>query len=216
MNPAESVGYNPLTTDLMRLKRSYHSCKDEELLKHIASGRDAAFEELYERHATRFLRYFYRHLNQDEIRANDLLQDWCIRIVDHAHRFDPAHKFLTWAYTIAGNLVKNEYRSRTVRSIMTVTDDPGKWGEPLQDWKDSLDRTAFRKALEKVVEEELSDAHREVFLLRFQEDLPLKEIAVIAGCSEGTVKSRLFYALKKLSVALAAFHPCPESLAQDK
>lgn len=198
----------------MRLKRSYHSCTDEQLLKHIASGRDAAFAELYERHATRFLRYFFRLLNQDEARAHDLVQDWCIRIVDNAHRFDPSQKFLTWAYTIAGNLVKNEYRSRTVRRIMTVTDDPAKWGEPMQEWKDSLDRTAFREALQRVVQEELSDAQREVFLLRFQEDLQLKEIAQIVGCSDGTVKSRLFYALKKLSVALAAFHPCPESLSR--
>lgn len=204
-----------LRADTMRLKRNYEACSDEELLKHIASGKDAAFAALYDRHATRFLRYFYRLLNQDDIRANDLLQDWCIRIVDNAHRFDPKQKFLTWGYTIAGNLVKNEYRSRTVRRIMTVTDDPGKFGEPLEELKDSLDRTAFREALDKVVQEELSEAHREVFLLRYQEDLPLKEIAVIADCSEGTVKSRLFYALKKLSVALAAFHPCPESLVTD-
>ncbi|MDP5168744.1 MAG: sigma-70 family RNA polymerase sigma factor [Bacteroidia bacterium] len=199
----------------MRKADTYLHMTDEQLMLQTAAGKEAAFAELYRRHGTRFLRYFYRLLNRDEVRAQDLLQDWCIRVVNSAPRFDAQQKFLTWGYTIAGNLVKNEYRSRSVRNIMTVTDEPGKWGEPIEELKDGIDREAFRKAVQEEVENNLSEAHREVFLLRFQEDLPLKDIAAIVNCSEGTVKSRLFYALKKLSLALAAFHPCPKPISSD-
>ncbi len=198
----------------MRNPLHFQPLSDEDLISQVGAGQEAAFEELYRRHATRFLRYFYRLLHRDEVRAQDLLQDWCIRIVHHAHRFDSRQRFLPWAYTIAGNLIKNEYRSRSVRQIVTVTDDPTKWGEPSEEWKEGLDREAFRTALAQAVSD-LSFTHREAFLLRYQEDLSIKDIASIVDCSEGTVKSRLFYALKKLSVALAAFHPCPEILTPE-
>ncbi len=54
---------------------------------------------------------------------------------------------------------------------------------------------------------QLDETHREVFLLRFQQDLPISEIAELMGCPEGTVKSRLFYTLKALSVQLKVFNP---------
>lgn len=200
------------------MRRSIHSFdhqSDEQLMQALATGKEAAFAELYRRHGTRFLRYFFRLLNGDEGRAQDLLQDWCMRVVDNASRFDPRQRFLTWAYTIAGNLVKNEYRSRSVRSGMELTDDFSRIAPPAEAFHDGLDQQAFRQALQQALAERLSDAHREVFLLRYQEECSIKEIAAIVACSEGTVKSRLFYALRNLADALVAFHPCPESLAND-
>ena len=191
------------------------SLSDEALMPLIARGQELAFEELYRRHGTRLMRYFYRMLHRDEARAQDLLQDWCIRVVNNAGRFNPKQAFLPWAYTIAGNLLKNEYRRRSVRSIVAVVEEPGRLSEPTEEWKDSLDMEAFRRALHLALDQDLSPEHREVLLLRFMEELPLKDIALIAGCTEGTVKSRLFYALKKLASALAAFHPCPETPSHD-
>ena len=46
-----------------------------------------------------------------------------------------------------------------------------------------------------------------MFLLRYQQELSIKEIAAILGCPEGTVKSRIFYTLKKLSEKLQYFKP---------
>jgi RNA polymerase sigma-70 factor (ECF subfamily) len=53
----------------------------------------------------------------------------------------------------------------------------------------------------------VSEKHRTVFVLRFRQELSLKEISEICQCSEGTVKSRLFYALKKIAPALNIFDP---------
>jgi RNA polymerase sigma-70 factor, ECF subfamily len=51
----------------------------------------------------------------------------------------------------------------------------------------------------------LDEKHRSVFILRFQEEMSIKEISESLGISEGTVKSRLFYTLKKLSDKLKVF-----------
>ena len=69
-----------------------------------------------------------------------------------------------------------------------------------------VDREIFN---EKLNEEllELSENHRVVFELRYKEDLSIKEIADVMECSEGTIKSRLFYTIKKLSDKLQAYNP---------
>jgi RNA polymerase sigma-70 factor (ECF subfamily) len=75
---------------------------------------------------------------------------------------------------------------------------------------DLLERELFREEFMRALWKELrhlEQAKRSAFLLRFQEGFSLKEIAEIMRCSEGTVKSRLFYAVKQLAAKLAAFHP---------
>lgn len=53
--------------------------------------------------------------------------------------------------------------------------------------------------------EQLDETQRQCFVLRYQEEMSLKEIADIQDCPEGTVKSRLFYTIKKLSGKLRTF-----------
>ena len=48
---------------------------------------------------------------------------------------------------------------------------------------------------------------REIFILRYYQEMTVKEISEIISIPEGTVKSRLFYTIKILSVKLNAFHP---------
>jgi RNA polymerase sigma-70 factor (ECF subfamily) len=73
-----------------------------------------------------------------------------------------------------------------------------------------MDQRIDRRRLEKALSEELEkldDGHRSAFLLRHQESLSIKEIGEILGCSEGTIKSRLFYTTRKLASKLGAFNP---------
>ena len=58
--------------------------------------------------------------------------------------------------------------------------------------------------------DELEEPHRQVVLLRFFEEASLAEMAGVLGCSEGTVKSRLHYALdklRKMKLSLNLWHP---------
>lgn len=185
---------------------SYHSCTDENLMRHITQGDEQAFDQLYQRYSAKMLRYFLRLLNQDEEKAQDMLQDLFMKLVEKPHLFDPSKRFSTWIYAIASNMVKNEYRSREVRKIMTRPGDMSYLSIANGDDEPNLDFIAFEKGLDQALVH-LSEAHREVFVLRYQEELSIKEISDIMACSEGTVKSRIFYALRKLSQRLQAFDP---------
>jgi RNA polymerase sigma-70 factor (ECF subfamily) len=184
---------------------AYQECSDEELMELIAERDEWAFDELYRRYSRRLLRYFYRMLWQDEERAQDFLQDLFLKVVEKAPSFDTKRRFSTWLYSLAGNMCKNAYRAQKVRDIM-VRAEPGLEGPPVQAEEGRIDREKFQAGLAREIEN-LSENHREVVLLRFQEELAIKEIGAIVGCSEGTVKSRLFYALRKLAGSLKAFDP---------
>jgi RNA polymerase sigma-70 factor (ECF subfamily) len=71
---------------------------------------------------------------------------------------------------------------------------------------DVLHRKQFRKMLRGAIHQ-LEHHHKVVFILRYQEQFSLKEIAEISEASLGTVKSRLFYATKKISEQLKDYAP---------
>ena len=191
----------------MEYERSTYTQSSDEKLMHLISRQDEqAFDELYNRYSYKMLRYFHRMLGQDEEKAQDFLQDLFVKIVEKPHLFDSKRKFSTWLYSIAGNMCKNEYRSREVRKIMTQPGDLSHLSVFAADTEDGMDRNLFADCLAAEVDK-LSDNHREVFVLRYQEEHSIKEISTIMNCSEGTIKSRIFYALRKLSRSLQAFNP---------
>lgn len=184
----------------------YASYSDEELMDLVVKSDQKAFDTLYERYAERMLHYFYRMLNRDEEKAQDFLQDLFIKVLQKNHLYQPGKKFSTWLYSIASNMVKNEYRALEVRKVMVKVEDMSALtiGELMD--VGQIDRNHFKRVLENEVEQ-LSDKHKEVFLLRFKEELSIKEISEIMQCSEGTVKSRIFYALRKLAKNMKVFDP---------
>jgi len=191
----------------MRLFRTaYQDLSDEALMTRMHKGDQQAFDLLYERYSQKLLSYFYRMLNHDEEKAQDMLQDIFVKLIEKPHLFDPQRRFSTWLFAVASNMIKNEYRSREVRRIMVYPEDMGRLeveGDSLEAY---IDLREFGNQLEDALVH-LSETHREVFLLRYQEGLPLKEIGEIMACSEGTVKSRLHYALRNLAGHLKAFDP---------
>lgn len=188
------------------LKPTYEESSDEELMRQLSQGDERAFDQLYRRYHRKMLHYFYRLLNQEEGRAQDMLQDLFMKLIEKPHLYNPERRFSTWLYAIASNMVKNEYRSRSVRKIMTRPGDMSQVSVPVDPEEAYLDRDIFTVHLQHGLEH-LSAKHREVILLRFQDELSIKQISEITTCSEGTVKSRLFYGLRKLAQSLAVFDP---------
>lgn len=187
------------------LKKKYRSLSDEELMVEIARQNAAAFEELYNRYAQPIMNYFFRMIKQDKEKAEDFTQDLFSKIIHKPHLFDPQRKFKTWLYSIANNMCKNEYKKLAVRkNVSTGVEE--EWtvqnDEKSADMK--TDENDFQKALQDELKT-LDEKHREIFVLRYFEELSVKEIAETLEMKEGTVKSRIFYATKKLAVSLAHF-----------
>ena len=71
---------------------------------------------------------------------------------------------------------------------------------------DGVDKANFRDRLDAELDR-LEPDHKATFVMRYHEDMAIKEIAGVFGISEGTVKSRIFYTLKKLAERLNEFDP---------
>lgn len=179
---------------------------DEELMEAISNGNQKAFGILYDRWSRIMLNYFYKMLWQDREKAEDFMQDLFTKIIHKPYLFNTSRSFKTWVYSVANNMCKNEYRKQEVRKgtsnnlneeiSITGTESPDK----------QHDMNQFNDRLKEELNE-LSDNHRKVFIMRFKQNLSIKEIAEIMQTSEGTIKSRIFYTLKKLSENLKEFNP---------
>ena len=191
-------------------KNKYQKLTDEQLMKFIKQHDTAAFNELYNRYSKRLLFYFYRMLGGNEQKSQDFLQDIFLKIVENPRLFNSRKNFASWIFTVAYNLCKNEYRRREVRKI--VEPNPNMDGlmpdceREFHQAEQNIDYKLFERALFMELEN-LDTNHRSAFFLRYQQNFSIKEISEIQGCSEGTVKSRLFYTTQKLAHKLKAFNP---------
>ncbi len=182
--------------------KQYSTLSDEELMSLLAEGNCKAFDAIYDRYSKKILNFLYRLLNFDYDKAQDMLQEVFLKIIEKPTMFNTDRKFSPWIYAIALNLCRNEFK-RTARheSFAEEQNLSGLVSEDL-----SFETAEFERVLES--ELGLMDlSHRTAFLLRYKEELSLKEIAEVMDCPVGTVKSRLFYALKNLSEKLFMFNP---------
>lgn len=192
----------------MRLvKPQYKEMTDESLMIAISKGDKRAFNQIYERYSGPLLGYFMRLLWRDREKAEDFVHDIFAKIIRKPELFDPTRKFKTWIYSVANNMCKNEYKKQEVRKNTTNGLDhtyavKDLNANVLYEVSDNQFRDEFNKSLE-----DLDDKHSEVFKLRHIDGLSIKEIAEVTGISNGTVKSRLFYATKYLAASLEDFNP---------
>lgn len=185
-------------------KKKYSEQEDEKLMVLIVKRDQYAFEELYDRYANKMINYFYKMLWQDREKAQDFTQDLFAKIVQKPELFDETRKFKTWIYSVANNMCKNEYRKAEVRKNTSYEVKGDVLGERAGESEKQMDLNTFNDRLKEVLEE-LDEAKKNTFKLRFFEELSIKEISEIMECSEGTVKSRVFYTLKILNEELKDF-----------
>ncbi|MCB9196022.1 MAG: RNA polymerase sigma factor [Flavobacteriales bacterium] len=190
----------------------YHELSDEQLMAEVIKGNDRAFGEIYKRYSKPILNYFYKMLWQDRELAEDFMQELFTKIIHKPNLFDVSKSFKTWIYSIANNMCKNEYRKHEVRKGTTNNLNENIKVENNDVSPDKRhDTEIFNERLKEELNH-LSDSHKTTFILRFKHDMSIKEIADAMETSEGTVKSRIFYALKKLSENLKEFKPIGASV----
>jgi RNA polymerase sigma-70 factor, ECF subfamily len=187
--------------------KNYKRETDESLMQMLGKGDKSAFNELYSRYASALSSYFCRRLKYDKEKGADFMHDLFAKIIERPEMFDPTRTFKTWLYSIANNMCINEYKKMAVRantqngldSSYAVTSHESPISELLH-------QKNFGSALKEALEE-MDDKHSEIFELRFFQELSIKEIAEVMELNEGTVKSRIFYSIKKLALDLQVFDP---------
>ena len=186
-------------------RRNYSTKSDEELMSLLTNGGQSAFDELYKRYSGALLNFFFRMLNNDREKAEDMLHDLFLKIIEKPESFDGNKKFNTWFYTLASNMIKNEYRSRQIK-LQHATETINLTQEKYELNSESLDRQLFDNRLQKELDK-LNPETKAIFKLRFVEEMSIKQIAEIIGCPEGTIKSRLFYLTRQLAGKLNIYNP---------
>ncbi len=169
-------------------------------MRQVQKGREEAFNVLYERYGTKLYTYFWRALAQEKEVVEDFTQQLFLKLIERRASYDARRTFSAWLFTIAANMVKNEYRrrSRLTKNASRYSQEDTRFETPSLS---QLDTEYHQAQLNKAMNQ-LAEKHRQVFLLRYQEEMSVKAISEVVGCPEGTVKSRLYYALKYLAKEL--------------
>ena len=183
---------------------------DEQLLIDRArSGDHRAFRDLVERSKIIVYRLAY-DLTGDRHDAEDLSQEVFIRAFRALPNFRGEAKWSTWLYRITMNVCM-DYRRAVKRKPVSYQDCDGDENSgasvpstgmisPDQSAESGIMQTHIERALSSLTQQE-----RTVFVLRHYHDLPLKQIAETMQIAEGTVKSYLFRAIRRLQKQLAPF-----------
>ncbi len=169
----------------------------EELLPRIAAGEERAAETLFKRYRGMVYRLARGVLNDRE-RALDVVQEVFVRVFRAADRFRAGARFTTWLYRITTNCCYDALRRSKTHPEEPVDKEVFDLSErDCEGPGESARRRELQAALSDAVAR-LSPKLREVFALRFFEELSYERIAEVVGCSTGTVMSRLFYARQRL------------------
>jgi RNA polymerase sigma-70 factor (ECF subfamily) len=162
-------------------------------------------DRLIEQHQYRLFRYLV-YLTASRERAEDFFQETWIRVLERGHQYDARARFETWLFSIARHLVIDWSRQKHAQSLDSLLDPED--GAPME-IADSSDSSALNVMLtheERAAVQtslgRLPAIHREVLLLRFQEEMPLVEIGTILNVPLATVKSRLYRGLEGLRVLM--------------
>ena len=160
-------------------------------------GDTALMEQLQAEHAAALWRFCLRLVNNDRGRAEDVLQETLLRAWRHRTVLEGTPAAVrAWLYTVARNIVIDEWRSHRNRVETPVAEVPD---------DRSQDDVTDQLLLSWVVADaltRLSPDHRAVLLQCYYRGRPVSEAARLLGVPEGTVKSRTHYALRALKLAL--------------
>jgi RNA polymerase sigma-70 factor, ECF subfamily len=159
---------------------------------------DALVAELYRRYRTPLLAFVLRLTAGDRQHAEDIVQETMLRAWRQAAQFDePERSLMPWLATVARRIVIDEQRKRNARPMETDEEMLSKASTP--DWTDDL----LRSVIVADAMLELSPAHRQVLNETILRDRTVNEAAEVLGIPVGTVKSRVYYAIKALRLVLA-------------
>jgi RNA polymerase sigma-70 factor, ECF subfamily len=178
---------------------SLNGQSDENLIKAIAAGSQAAMRTLYARHHVRIYRFIVR-LGSDADRAEDLVSEVFLNVWRQASAFEGRSQVSTWILSIA------RFKALTALSRRRDSQlDEGSM-ETVADAADTPEQTVLHtdcSAQMRGCIAQMSPEHREVIDLVYYHDKSVEEIAEITQLPKNTVKTRMFYARKRLARLLS-------------
>jgi RNA polymerase sigma-70 factor (ECF subfamily) len=176
------------------------AASDEVLIGRIADGDRLAMQVLFARHHVRVFRFVLR-LVRNEAAAEDLISEVFLDVWRQAGKFEGRAAVSTWLLAIARFKALTVLRRKPEQELDEDT------AETIEDTADTPDVTLEKKDKSALIRKclaGLSAEHREIIDLVYYHEKSVEEVAEIVGIPENTVKTRMFYARKKLAELLQA------------
>jgi RNA polymerase sigma-70 factor (ECF subfamily) len=168
--------------------------------------RDVAFRELFENYRDRVFNLASRLLG-NPADAEDVSQEAFVTVFRKIREFRFSSRFYTWLYRVVFNLCVDHRRKSATAQMPTTSGEVGalllaRVADPAPGPSEVLGEGEERRQQVERALRRLSEPLRAAIVLRYIEDMPYEEIAVVLGISLGTVKSRLNRAHQQLEQAL--------------
>ncbi|MEM7655849.1 MAG: RNA polymerase sigma factor [Bacteroidota bacterium] len=171
---------------------------DNHLMQQVKAGEVDQLGLLYERYHRVLFGFFYNQTGNRE-QSEDLVQGVFMRVLKYRERFREEGEFKHWMFAIARNLKYDQYKQQ--QKFVSEPIEPHQdriTGSlaPQQAMEQQEELNLLRRALQGI-----EASKREILVMSKLEGMAYKDIAEVLGCSEGTVKVRVFRALKSLKQA---------------
>ncbi len=179
-------------------RRIFHAVEektaDSQLLERVRDSDVEAFRSLFERFQPIVFRQVLFQTRQADA-SHDIVQETFVRIWEHRAKLKPHLSFLAYALRISGNLVRDDARHRTTRERLQGAVPPPSLSEG-DDPGEALQLTMLEERLIAIINEELAEKCRRIFVLSRFEGKSNREIADLLGLSVRTVEHQINHALK--------------------
>lgn len=176
---------------------------DQEIISEYCRSRsDRAANALVRKYSS--LVYFtaYRYVKNEQD-AQDISQDVFLKVLAKLHSFKNQSSLQTWIYSITANHCKNFLRKKSIRKFLRIDKD---LSFDIEDFSQSTPLNILEKSesIQTLLNEisKLPEKQREVFSLRYFNDMNYSEISELLGTSIGGLKANYFHAVKKLTKTL--------------
>ncbi|WP_342671748.1 RNA polymerase sigma factor [Paenibacillus oryzae] len=166
-------------------------------LKHLTEMDPLTLESLLTRYGQEVWNYAF-FITKNRVMSDDITQDVFIQVYRHVTSFRGEASVKTWLMKITRNISYNYRNSAFFKKVFLINIVSGEHNHSAE--QSFIEKEATNAVWEQVFN--LPTKYREVLVLHAKYQLSIKEIADILKIPQGTVKSRLFTARKKMSVLL--------------
>lgn len=173
---------------------------DESILEKAKDGDKQAFRSIFNFYEQKVFSTAY-FIMKDRQHAEDVVQEVFLKVYLKVHKLENNKVFEIWLYKITVNACSSFFRKLNKFSTTSIDENIMSEEFPISEKFSLPDNILIRKEFQEKVMEvvyALPVKHRTVITLYYYNNMSIKEISSIVGCSEGTVKSRLFYGKKEL------------------
>lgn len=190
----------------------FNQLPDEDLMELFQGGYDEAFSVIVTRYRERIHQFIFRY-TKNHLDSEDLVQETFLRVFRSRNSYERIARFSTWLFTIAQNLIRNQYkRSQRMQMVsLTQTDD--------HDQEMTIDLPDTGISVDEQLHLSMTMAHlqksldaipadfRDVLVMRDVQQLTYEEIMEVTRLPMGTVKSRINRGRARLHELMGTFAP---------